>query len=67
MRIAKKSWSIRRGELEQWHVWYAWRPVRVTDNQIAWLENVERQGIRCAEHVRVEWWIWKYRPLDERD
>ena len=33
-------WKIRRG----WGPWFAWRPV-VADNEVAWLETVERRWV----------------------
>lgn len=29
---------------EQWHEWFAWRPVRVGDS-LVWLERVERRYV----------------------
>lgn len=29
----------------RWHRWFAWRPVRLEDGRIAFLETVERRGV----------------------
>ena len=44
-----------------WHPWFAWRPVKVGDNDCRWLERVW-----CKRSV--EGWYgtsdsWKYKPL----
>lgn len=28
-----------------WHFWFAWRPVRINETELIWLERVERQLI----------------------
>ena len=44
MRIGKKF-----DELHQWHWWFAWRPVRLSNGQRAWMEGVARSArIRTA-------------------
>ena len=30
-------------DLAEWHKWFAWHPVKISDRQYAWLENVERR------------------------
>lgn len=29
---------------QEWHLWFAWRPVRVASGECRWLEYVERKG-----------------------
>ena len=51
MKLTFKSSDLKRQERKQrleerrgkWHNWYAWRPVRVNDSKIAWLETVVRK------------------------
>jgi hypothetical protein len=58
-----KSWETRFDESQQWHSWFAWRPVRVADNDCRWLEEVERKRVvyTCPGAMIME---WKYRRLD---
>jgi len=51
-----ESWDHKRKRLEGWHKWFAWRPVRVTDNDCRWLETLERRGVRDFGE-----WAWMYR------
>lgn len=30
-------------KLKEWHKWFAWYPVRLDENQCAWLETIERK------------------------
>jgi len=40
------TWEEERKYRDNWQPWFAWHPVSVTNNQIAWLETVER---RCVD------------------
>ena len=52
---------------EQWHRWFAWRPVRIGDTrEYRWLELVERRGTLQICIVDGGWWEWEYRPLSRR-
>ena len=46
---------------EQWHRWYAWRPVRVDSRDCRWLEYVERK-------ITNKMWgeLREYRALKEK-
>lgn len=44
-------------EKQQWHDWFAWRPVRVEYGGCRWLETVERRGSRWLG----SWLDWEYR------
>lgn len=33
----------RESALQQWHRWFAWKPVRVGPRDCRWLETVERR------------------------
>lgn len=39
---------------EQWHPWFAWRPVRVDARTCIWLEMIERKGARSGD------WTYRY-------
>lgn len=32
----------KKNRLGQWHLWFAWHPVRVEQGYVVWLETVER-------------------------
>lgn len=36
-----------RERVSQWQRWFAWRPVRLGDNDCRWLEWVERKPTHC--------------------
>lgn len=53
------SWWERHLAKQEWHRWFAWRPVRVGEGDCRWLEAVERKGTYwCYGHGS---WDWKYR------
>jgi hypothetical protein len=39
----KKYFKLRDERLAEWHKWFAWRPVRLDDDHMVWLEFVFRQ------------------------
>jgi len=47
MRINKSTRTQRRFDrnkrMEQWHRWFAWRPVRVDGLTLVWMEYVMRR------------------------
>ncbi len=43
----------------EWHDWFAWYPVRLYGNKIAWLTTVSRWHSRTARHP------WQYKELDD--
>lgn len=38
-----ESWDDYFERVENWHPWFAWRPVRVGSHDCRWLETVERK------------------------
>jgi hypothetical protein len=46
-------------ENEQWHKWFAWRPVKLRTNQWAWMKFVDRQYATCYTGCAG---YTKYRP-----
>ena len=50
----------RTRRLEQWHPWFAWRPIRVDARTCVWLEFIERKGIRQYSYGGPGW-CWSYR------
>jgi len=43
-----------QASLWQWHDWFAWRPVRVGENDCRWLETVGRRRTSRIEEVVYE-------------
>jgi hypothetical protein len=50
----------RHQRLSHWHTWFAWFPVRLQDNQCAWLERIERKGTLNPSWDEA-WWSYEYR------
>lgn len=49
--------------LDQWHLWFAWKPVDIGTHWV-WLETVERRGEETGGYDSC-WWEWEYRdPCD---
>jgi len=48
-----------------WHRWFAWHPVRISDNDCRWLETVFRRGNQEYYYDGGEYWKYEYRPLDK--
>lgn len=49
-------------DLEQWHNWFAWHPVRIYDRNQSkyvwvWLEHIERKGL----YLGYGEWSFNYR------
>lgn len=59
--------SIKNVDLERWHRWFVWFPVRVKrypDDAVkyAWLETVERCGTWIPPMMTFGgYWLFKYR------
>lgn len=51
----------REERLNAWHKWFAWRPIRMTDDQtdVRWLEFVYRKG-RKRYSDDGGYWTWTY-------
>jgi hypothetical protein len=43
---------------KEWHLWYAWYPVRLPDNTCRWLEYISRRGTYFGY---TDIWEWEYR------
>lgn len=53
-----------RYALTLWHMWFAWRPVRLAGGSFAWLQYVHRRGgydHRKNDGHRRPPWRWEYR------
>lgn len=38
-----ETYDERIGRLTNWHRWFAWHPIKVSDHDCRWLEYVERK------------------------
>lgn len=56
------SYAAKIRRLEDWHLWFAWKPVRVGEHDCRWLEYVERKGRYCDAGWDA-FWSWEYRGL----
>ena len=56
MELKIKSSFVRRQDkwrgCQDWHVWFAWYPVRIDDETVVWLQNLRRH-VRVNEDVGV--------------
>lgn len=52
----------RIDRLSEWHLWFAWRPVRIGSHDCRWLETVQRRGAYW-EGWGEAFWDWEYRSL----
>lgn len=49
---------------EQWHIWFAWFPVRVTPGDCRWLEKVKRKG-EYVSWPGDSYFVWEYRTIEQ--
>jgi len=53
------KWKTKKGQdPEEWHVWFAWHPVRVEDNWV-WREEVMRKQY-MGRGPGKQSYSWKY-------
>jgi hypothetical protein len=45
--------------LQKWHLWFAWHPVRLGENDCRWLEWVQRKG-KYWGNWAADGWDWEY-------
>lgn len=72
----KKSYEEEVKKLSEWHKWFAWHPIKTTDNNWIWLEDVHRymydwKYITMFTGIDRYFWVfpiifWKY-YRDDRD
>lgn len=56
------TWEEKLNCLQEWHKWFAWRPVRVGSHDCRWLEYIERKG-ELISGWGDHFWNWEYRAL----
>lgn len=57
-----ETWPERRARLENWHLFFAWYPVKIKDHDCAWLERVLRKG-KWDCNWGESTWTWSYSPI----
>ena len=60
MKFYKESLYAKSERLRQWHVWFAWHPVRI-DEYIVWLEKVKRRKTGMVYE------FLEYKLLDDKE
>lgn len=45
---------------QQWHPWFAWRPIRVAYRDCRWFETVQRRKIYLCGYYEADW-KWEYK------
>jgi len=62
MRIKSMSTRKKLQRDKQWHPWFAWYPVRINDDELTWLEIVDRRL-----DFLVPWCTnWEYRERSSK-
>lgn len=46
----------------KWHRWFAWFPVNISDDEVAWLQYVERRA-ELLVGFDGGYWRWDYRAM----
>ena len=53
-------WPVKEDKSRKWHKWFAWKPVKVRDENV-WLETIIRRG---RPQIKNKWWQpntnWEY-------
>ena len=60
-----ETWAEKQQRLDQWHRYFAWRPVMIASHDCRWLEFVERRGTFWSSWGDSGW-DWQYRPLESK-
>jgi hypothetical protein len=62
--IFGKTEAEQRARIGHREIWFAWRPVRLLDGRVAWLERVRR----CWDEYAIEFtpdYGWTYSVLEK--
>jgi len=55
-------WGKTLNEQFDWHWWFAWKPVKITDGRWAWMEGVSRMRVTASQkrsmfhEYNYRWW-----------
>lgn len=55
------DWVEEQRRLKHWHLWFAWRPIRLGSRDCRWLEWIERKGSFTRSWGDCSW-TFEYRP-----
>jgi len=55
----------------QWHIWFAWRPVKAKsfdekEYYWVWLERIERMTTPGLSRYRLPYWFWMQRDARKK-
>jgi len=56
--LTNEEYMDRLEAKRQWHDWFAWRPVTLTNGQVAWLETVSRRWATLDELYASPRWVY---------
>ncbi len=62
LKARTERWKRKKARLEDWHYWFAWRPVRLNTGECCWLEKVRRKGTFEEGYFCGDYWTWEYEP-----
>ena len=54
MKIKFLSERLRYNKTIKWHKWFAWYPVRISDESLIWLQYVQRKRITESTYLDVK-------------
>ena len=43
IKSAQRKQIEKQDRLRQWHLWFAWLPMRLSESKVVWLQNVYRR------------------------
>lgn len=60
------TWNDEKKQKEEWHLWFAWYPIKIKSHDCRWLENIYRKGtfIQSA-NLGYYRWIWEYESREQ--
>lgn len=56
-----ETWSTKKARLSEWHSFFAWYPIMITDHDCRWMERIERKGKYWFVPYVGGGWNWSYR------
>lgn len=59
-RAIDRAFRAEEGR-RRWRAWFAWRPVKLVDGSMMWLETVACQSV-TKRYFFVTTPVWRYRP-----
>lgn len=53
MIIKLESSLAKKLRRKDWHKWFAWRPIRIDENTVVWLQYIERRILCNVPYYRL--------------